>query len=321
VALADPELELLREILDEDPSDPAYLEVAREYVRRGDWPDAIRVLIAATDAGATDAEAWSMLAIASFEASQYLRALSAIDRFGADVAHSDLLSRLKVLALERSGQGDRAKSAALAHLAGYPDDHVVAASLRRLQQAPTPTAEPRRADPMINAARAEAYVAVGRVDRAIRVYRRLAFQDPGDMDVRRRLRELEGVDLHGEDDLSEELSADMEADRPPGLAMPYPGTATPAPHQPVPHPPTPTAVPAVDRPTSSVEMARRIEEQRRATGAPGPRSVVPEDRSAPRLTPSGDILRATQEVDLAALALEVREAKERKARRRSLIRK
>jgi tetratricopeptide (TPR) repeat protein len=357
VALADPELELLQEILAEDPADAVFLQVAREYVRRGAWGEALRVLTAAADAGSAEPEGHSLLAVAAFEAEQYLRALTALQRFGEDVEHSDLLSRIRVIALERSGQVARARAAAVAHLARYPDDaDVVAVRDRAARRTPTPGGVARAEDPLVNAARAEAYVAVGRVDRAVRVYRRLLYRNPGHREYERRLRELEGERPELADDLSEELTADMEAQHapgPPGLVMPAPVAATPAPalgrvgpggaaaaagHRPV----APTAVPLVARgeaeergytsferestdvaARASVEhVARVIERQRRATGTSMPRSAVPEEElEEPQLTPSAQMLKAAEEVDVDELRDRIRQARERRVRRRSLIRK
>jgi len=349
VALADPELDLLKEILSEDPADPACLDVGREYVRRAAWHEAIRVLSAGTEAGLDEQEAWSLLAVATFNADQFLRSLAAVERFGADVQHSDLLSRIQVLALERSGQIAAAGNAAAVHLGRFPDDEdVQSASERLFRSGPTPGAVLRALDPMMTPARAEAYVAVGRVDRAVRLYRRLLFHDPSDLKVKRRLRELEGDDIDLPDDLSEELTADMDAQRPPGLLMPKPGAATPAPLPARSSASAPfttthgghslndwdsaiTAVPAIprsgsddareegDEDVSLAEIAQAIDAHRRATGTPRVRSVVPGDGA--QLTVSEDILKAAEEIDAEELRARIRAARERRGGRRSLIRK
>jgi tetratricopeptide (TPR) repeat protein len=327
VALADPELELLKEILFDDPSDEAHLDVAREYVRRQDWTSALRILNAATDAGGNEPESWSMLAQAAFNATQYLRALAAIDRFGPDIEYSDLLSRIRIEALLCAGRTDRAREFCTEHLTRFPSDSLAVALMERMRDR-TPEMLQRRQgmDPLLTAERAEGYANMGRVDRAVRVYRRLRFHDPAKAQYDRRLRELQGIDSDAPDDMSEELTADMEAQRPPRLAMPVPGVATPTPGHvrrlEVTH--VPTAVPLMERDAydevSRRDIARAIEVQRRMTGTPTTRSAVPDD-DGPTMTPSADVVRAAEEIDVDELREKIRKARERRANRRSLIRK
>lgn len=331
MALADPELELLQEILSDDPSDEAHLQVAREYVRRRDWTSALRVLNAATDAGGHEPESYSLLAQAAFHATQYLRALAALERFGSDIAHSDLLSRIRIEALFKAGQLDKAREQGALHLARFPDD-VAAKDLMDRVRDRAPELQQRRQwlEPLLTADRAERYVEVGRVDRAVRVYRRLLFNDPSNVRYDRRLQELQGIDESGPDDLSEELAADMQANRPPRLAMPTPGVSVPTPAGRARRVPQPrkavgvTAVPLMERDeydeVSRRDIARAIEAQRRMTGTMAKRSVVPDD-DTPDLAPSTEILRAAEEIDVDELREKIRTARERRARRRSLIRK
>jgi tetratricopeptide (TPR) repeat protein len=328
VALADPELELLNEILFDDPSDEAHLGVAREYVRRRDWSSALRVLNAATEAGGNEAESWSLLAQSAFHATQYLRALAAIDRFGADVEQSDLLSRIRIEALLCAGRTDRARKFCTTHLARFPTDSAASALMERMRDR-TPEMLQRRQgmDPLLTAERAEGYASMGRVDRAVRVYRRLLFHDPSNVRYDSRLRELQGVDSDSPDDLSEELAFDMSAQRPPRLSMPAPGVATPTPgfsarRQAAPS--VSTAVPVMERDAydevSRRDIARAIEAQRRMTGTSTARSAVPDDNGA-TMTPAADVVRAAEEIDVDELRQKIRKARERRVSRRSLIRK
>ena len=75
----------------------------------------------------------------------------------------------------------------------------------------TPAATGRRhgVDPLLTVERAEEYVRVGRIDRAVRVYRRLIFHAPENERYARRLAQLEGYEFAEPDDLSEELTADI----------------------------------------------------------------------------------------------------------------
>lgn len=313
------------EILEEDPADEAFLEIGREYVRRENWAKALRVLGAAADAGADLPEGWSLLARAAFQSAQYLRALAALDRFGDDIVHSDELSRLKVESLFLAGQLERSHRELTAHLTRFPHDEQAEALAQRMRRA-TPAATGRRhgVDPLLTVERAEEYVRVGRIDRAVRVYRRLIFHAPENERYARRLAQLEGYEFAEPDDLSEELTADMEAERPPRLAMPSSGMGTPAPVPLRPRPRNHTAVPLVGRDlddeVSRRDIARAIETQRRLAGDSAPRSVVPDDDSED-LSPSEDALRAAESVDIDELRDRIRKARERRGRRRSLIRK
>lgn len=101
---------------------------------------------------------------------------------------------------------------------------------------------PRAPDPLITSSRAEAYVAAGRPDRAIRVYRRLLRAAPEDLALRRRLGELlQAPKPERLDDLSDEIPAPgavpvtvpgalpraATPQAPPGLGIPVPSAFTP----------------------------------------------------------------------------------------------
>lgn len=328
MALADPELELLKEILFDEPSDEAHLEVAREYVRRRDWTSALLVLTAATDAGGNEPESWSLLAQAAFNATQYLRALAAIDRFGPDIQYSDLLSRIRIEALMRAGRTDKAREYCIEHLTRFPsDDDAVMLMEKMRDRAPEMRHRRQGMDPLLTAQRAERYAGIGRIDRAVRVYRRLLFHEPSNAHYDRRLRELQGLDSDNPDDLSEELTADMEARRPPRLAMPVPSVATPTPgvasrQQGTPR--VPIAVPSMEREAydevSRRDIARAIEVQRRTISPSQPLSGAYDDDGG-TMTGTADVVQAAEEIDFDELRDKIRRARERRANRRSLIRK
>ena len=218
MALTDPELDLLLEILDEDPEADVYLDVGTELVRRARWEQAVAVLGQAL-ATRDDAAGFVLLARAALEVGDYSRALAAVGRVAAPSAE---LRRVELLAKERAGALDGARVVAVELLAADPNDEVVSAALERLD-APPPSVHGRAADPFVTVDRAERFVAVGRVDRAVRLYRRLLFHNPHDRSIAVRLGQLESEDAPADvDDLSDELTDPRLA--PPEFAMPAPGS-------------------------------------------------------------------------------------------------
>jgi tetratricopeptide (TPR) repeat protein len=213
VALTDPELDLLREMLVDAPADDVFLQVGEELVRRLRWAEAEQVL---TDGLAhlpaddpNRAHGFSLLARASLETGRYDLTASALREVERDPLRNTENARIELLWLERSGQAGAAEERARAFLAADPNDVVAQAVLERMS-APPPSPKARAADPFYTVARAERYVEIGRADRAIRVYRRIllaAHQDP-ELAARldQRLRQV-AADVSGAvDDLSEDLT-------------------------------------------------------------------------------------------------------------------
>lgn len=213
-------------MLAEDPGAEVFLQVGRELLDRGLWQEAADVLAAGLETGGGAPEAWALLARAAHESGQHLQALAALGHCETDPTGHEELARLRVLALEATGDLGRARAAAEDFLRVHPDDVVVTSVLERLES-PPPDRRRRLADPLISVVRAEQYLDLGRTDRAIRVYRRLVQHFPSDPSLQHRLRELHGQPVHAPaDDLSEELTAreDEEWGTPPGLTMPSPGS-------------------------------------------------------------------------------------------------
>ena len=75
--LTDPELDLLAEILEDDPTAHVYLQVGEEWVRRGEWARAIRVLEPGLAEDADAREGWGWLARARLEVGAYAEAVEA----------------------------------------------------------------------------------------------------------------------------------------------------------------------------------------------------------------------------------------------------
>jgi tetratricopeptide (TPR) repeat protein len=218
VALTDPELDLLVEMLTEDPEADVFLEVGAELVRRGRWTQAEEVLVgglgAGPAAGDADPTGWALLARAALELGHLDRAAEALGRIDRDPAKFPEHARVEILVFERAGRRDDARAAAERFLAVDPGDVVVASVIERLA-APPPDPHRRGADPLITADRAEAYARAGRPDRAVRAYRRILLAHPDDVGIQVRLAELSRDPTHRPDDLSEELTD-------PGLVPPEP---------------------------------------------------------------------------------------------------
>lgn len=204
MALTDPELDLLRDFLQDDPTDEVFLQVGAELVRRQEWVEAEQVLRAGLEAHPEQREGWELLARAAMECGHHDLALTALPRFDTDPAREPANARLEIEILERAGLRGDAAGRVASYLAIHPDDPVVRAVRDRL--AGPPVLQRRRgADPFDTPERAERYVAIGRVDRAVRVYRRLLFHHPDDARVVARLRELAAAHTSRLPDLAEEL--------------------------------------------------------------------------------------------------------------------
>ena len=233
MSLSDPELELLTELLREDPGADAYLQVGEELVRREHWPEAVRVLAGGLDAhpgegGMAEASAWELMFKASVSAGQFLRGLAAWERLSMFAREKGPLRKLRVRALAMSGQIDLALDTGETYLRDVGFDQDVWELIERLS-APLDDDERRGIDPFVTAERAEDYVMIGRPDRAIRLYRRILHRNPQAVAIARRLRELLNEPVDAADDLSEELTGEMELEheRPP-ILMPTPNLAQPS---------------------------------------------------------------------------------------------
>lgn len=241
LALTDPELDLLRELLEEEPGAEVYADVARELIRRDAWVEAFRVLERAAAVCPAPRDLRGLHAKAAIVVGLHHRAIELVGLIGPDAALEPELVDVEVIA--RRAIGDPGRASAL-------DEALAALHPNRKAWTPPSASEPpvqdrrhrppRAPDPLITLARAEAYVGVGRPDRAIRVYRRLLWGAPQDLELRRRLSELLKSPLPERlDDLSDELPAPGSvrpglprasiSPAPPGLGIPVPRAFTPAP--------------------------------------------------------------------------------------------
>jgi tetratricopeptide (TPR) repeat protein len=211
--LPDPELDLLLEMLAEDPASGPFLQVGEELLRRSRWEEAVEVLWNGL-AQQPDRRGWEWLARAALEAGRYDVARAALIEVERDPRLNPEMARVEILVLERSGRLEQARACAERFLSVDPMDVVVTSVIERLD-APPPSSSVRAADPFYTVDRAERYVEIGRADRALRVFRRIQLANPKDTAIELRIRQLLTAPSHIEDDLSAELTD-------PGLVPPEP---------------------------------------------------------------------------------------------------
>ena len=213
------------ETLDEEPSVGVLLQVATELARRRRWADAATQISAFpamppedTDEGA---ELATILAECLYEEGRYADALEVLGRLEVRPAQHLRNARVHVLCLAAASQHGLAYEAAGAYLKVDPSDVAISAALDRVA-APVPQGGLHGADPFFTVERAERYAMAGRVDKAIRVYRRILLSHPDEKGLVGRLRAL-ALDAMKviEDDLSEELMDPSEMPLEP-LDMPEP---------------------------------------------------------------------------------------------------
>lgn len=210
MALTDPELSLLLDALAEDPGDGIYLQVGEELVRRSRWAEAARILAAGVENAAQPA-AWTLLARARLELGDAEGAFGAIGRTPREVPANPEAARIEMLAMERTGRLAEARDRAAALLAWDPNDVVVQAAHERLtapQADPSTTRPLVTPDPTLTVDAAERFAAIGRFDRAIRLYRRLLHHNPGHPGIQVRLREL-AQDHPEADEFTRDSTTDM----------------------------------------------------------------------------------------------------------------
>ena len=206
-----------------EPSHEDWLEVARQLIGGGRHEGAVAVLTEGLQHFPEQRGARMLLARAAYADRQYICALAAATRVDPDPVEDVGIFRLRICALEKVGHLTEAREAAEQLLAIQPRDAVARAVLRRVVFAPS--IGPRAGDPHLTLQRMEAYAGAGRVERALRMCRRLLAASLGDSELRARELELiaavesDHAPIH--DELSEELSDPMIV--PPPLVIPTPG--------------------------------------------------------------------------------------------------
>lgn len=227
----DAELDLQLDILREDPGGEALPKVAEALRVRGRGAEAYEILRRGLSANPRHDEGWQTFAEVAMEMNDPVAVLEALERLDADPVTNPALARMRIHALEKTGQRTRVRAACNRFLEVHADDAEVLKTLHRLD-APAPTAARTARDPFLNVERAEAYVQAGRVDKAVRTYRRILHRHPQDASIERRLFELVDMPFEHdwlEDDLSEEiLRAELTATGPaPAIHVPGPSIGHP----------------------------------------------------------------------------------------------
>lgn len=210
MGLTDPELDLLLEVVGDDPGDAVYLQVGEELVRRSRWVEAVKLLLGGI-AAKPQPRAWELLGRAHLEAGDPAAALAAVGH--APRGSGSEAARVELLALERTGRVAEARKRAAAILAADPGDVVAQSLIERLDE-PPPPGPVRSPDPGLTVERAERYAVIGRMDRAVRLYRRLVHHNPGHAPLLARLREL----AH-DHPLLDENTRDFTTDSAPATAL------------------------------------------------------------------------------------------------------
>lgn len=223
MSLTGPELDLLQEVLVEDPTADVFLDVARALMDRGDAREASRVLRRAVEHGATDPEAARLLARTASESGDHAGVRAAGEILGEATMRSEpVLARAWALALDQAGELDRAGALARQLLDAHGADPELQGVVDRQHAAP-PDPSIRARDPFFTVSRAEAYLENGRIDLAVRTYRRILAENIDHAAVHARLLRLRAMPAESRpwvDDLSEEYWVHRAA--PAAIAMPAP---------------------------------------------------------------------------------------------------
>jgi hypothetical protein len=215
MSLTSPELDLLRELLKDDPAHASFAAVGRELMSRGHTREAEAVLRAALAQSSTD-DAWQMLTEVLVANGAPLTALKAAERAG--ISQGPLYIR----ALELSGARSNAHKAAVEYLVEHPGDQEVCRMLPRLE-APEPEGWLAADDPFLTVARAQQYGESGHAQRAVRVLRRIQFSHPTHLGLASLLEAAQaraGTDNPGS--LPEPTAASKVTDDAPQFIMPAP---------------------------------------------------------------------------------------------------
>jgi tetratricopeptide (TPR) repeat protein len=209
VTLSDPELDLFRELLEEDPGNEAYLTVGKELVKRGDLAEACQVLVNGLRLEPNE-EGWALLANTAHEEHLFDLTQEALQKLDKDPVTNQEYARLEVQILGELGELKEALEAAERFLAAHPDDDAMMAQIDDIKLSPQQSSL-STPDPFCSVERAELHVHHGQRERAIRIYRRILFHNPDNKGLVKRLWQLQAPVSNTEEEL---------ADPPPGLSMP-----------------------------------------------------------------------------------------------------
>jgi len=202
-----PELDLLQEVLADDPTADIYLDVAHALLDRGDTRQAAVVLRRALEYGVEDLDTARLLARTASETGDDRGLRVAANTLGEQAMQSEpALARAYAIALDRAGDLDKAGKLAQRLLTEHGEDEELRGIVARTH-ATLPDQTTRARDPFFTVQRAEAYLESGRIDLAVRTYRRILAANPSDQAVHARLLRLRAMPRESRpwvDDLSEE---------------------------------------------------------------------------------------------------------------------
>ncbi len=217
--LTDPELDLLRELLEDDPANEVAFTVATELSRRARWSEVGLVLAAALPASPGRRVGWELLGRAvGASAARWREADREVVRVGVAAAASKAGASPYAALISEIRAGLLTSEAPPVAVAVRP---VVSDVAPVGAAAPQPVASSWHGDPWMTPARAEAYAAAGRHDRALRWYRRMAHLRPADAALRARWMALQ----EGPARLASSVAAAPQVSPPPDLRMPSPYSA------------------------------------------------------------------------------------------------
>ena len=231
MSVTDPELHLMLELLDDDPGDDSVVAASEALLARGRPRDALRLLERGLSANPHLDAGWVLLVTTAMALGKSVTVLEAMEHIDTDASSNPDMARLRIRALVGTRQASHLRAACERFLSVHPEDAEVAGILERIH-AGDATGERTARDPFVSVSRAEAYARCGRVDKAIRAYRRILARYPHDRALETRLMELAELPLEREwreDDLSEEvLASDFTASGPaPHIDMPTPSIVGP----------------------------------------------------------------------------------------------
>lgn len=201
--LTDDELQHLLLAIERSPRADTVRAVGRGLLRRRRFAEAADVLTTSLRT-VDDPGIWSLLAHACLGATRLQQALTALRNVDCDPATQLENARLLVLVFERLQRVDEARQLAQQLLEHHPDDPTVREAVSRLSATP-PESTQHAEDPFYTVERAELYVSIGRVDRAIRIYRRIQLRYPDDASLAARVEVLLGHAATGDIDLADTL--------------------------------------------------------------------------------------------------------------------
>lgn len=170
----------LKALLDSGPHDPeTRRQIGAALMDRRRWSVARLVLDAAVRVSPSDNKALALLARATLYDGDPEGAARLIASMPKPARRSKSLWRMRVVALERSGELGKAEVQARGYLARRGNDATVEAILNRIVELkPVVFGVVAALDPHVSVRRAQAYARRGDLDRAVRTLRRVLYHRP-----------------------------------------------------------------------------------------------------------------------------------------------